>query len=685
MKETNLFVFTTKRLLFFFLLSFSCLANKNVSLTLSGNVSIPEFIPPSAICEATFIGDGLIGYSWIVNGDARETPNGNRVTINFNGNEKPSTGSPVEVTVICRARYSEEPGLESVILSNPVTVKWVAPDISIDIEGEDEVLRDSTHIYSPEHHGELNSTGATYTWTWEDNGLVHTFAGDTCPLNFLGTSSSSITLNCKANVSGVEVTANPKSINVLDQNYLINVKRKDYSGIYIPSTQKMIHSNPYITDDRRIYVHFNVDDDESAEENDKNNCGWDYLQTTFEKDTIDDDLCELEISIIKADGAESLQGEKIRIEVPECLRLWKNQSRQEEDDLLLGGDNKSREWTLNSYGSNSEILGHPIFVEGVAYDSCGKITITVKNIQRKVEYATCSVGNKDSQPTKVVRKDRKKWFPKMVDCEWCVLRDMKSKSVSDYYNCIAFSVDPYLQTFKDLNFINGNFLRQIFLGIDKKYNGAFWVKKVNEIYTGEAASNTDDKFWISLKAYLSSEEFYIWCILLHNILRSGEHNLKINFARNGNLYFFHIRGNDTAFKEALPSFINTVADIRQKSIELKYFLAMHDFNSSANNNAYDIETDPNCFFTNDLWKNNNNGSKYEQCGLNSENRKIIFYDNFHAARRASTLKRTEYKPPKYVPNEWYIFASKCGAAEVILHLDNQIESDIYGNMKNAYK
>lgn len=374
-------------------------------MTLSGNVSMEDFIPPSAVCEATFIGDGLIGYSWIVTGDATKTPNGNRVTIDFNGNEKPSTGYPVEVTVRCSARYTEEPGVEKTIFSNLVTVKWEAPQITIDIIGDEEVLRDSTHIYYPEHHGNLNSIGATYIWTWEDNGLTHTSTGDTYPLNFSNTSTDAIILNCKANVSGVEVNANPKIINVLDQSYLLTVKRKDYSGTYIPDIQKMIHTNPYITDDRCVFIHFNVDDDDgSAEEDDKGNCGWDYLQKVFENDSIDDDLCELEISISKADGAESLQGEKIRIEVPDCLRVWKNQSRQEESDLLLGGDDKIGEWTLNSNGSNSEILGHPIYVEGIAYDAEGEITITVKNIQKKIKYATCSVGDSKTQPTKTERR-----------------------------------------------------------------------------------------------------------------------------------------------------------------------------------------------------------------------------------------------------------------------------------------
>ena len=641
-------------------------------------VSVP---PPSSSCRATFVGDGLKRYDWEVIGDARIEGTGNSVLIVFNGmQEAPSEATSVEAKVTCIATYTDSLGLDKTIRSNQISVQWNVPKVGLDIEGEVEVLRNSSQVY----HAKVTPEGETsgeYTWRWTENGLEHVVSGENYTIDFSQTTVAQIILNCEVNIGGMHKSADPITISILDQNYLIKVVRKDYSGTFDTKKREVIHDGPDITDDSLVFVHFNVDDDDgNGERNNHKKCGWDFLQSKYKNNKEDDDLCEIKIQVVQADGMENVPNKKIVITVPSFLKLWKTKNKG--DSNILIGDSNPKEWSINAQGNNSEVLNTTLYVEGVDFDKKGIMIINVGDVTRKLEYATCSVGGKDDQPSATERKAYR-CFENLIDCEWCVLRGYKKKYPSDYYNCIAFSVDPYMDVFKNLDFINGNFVRQSFMCLGEKYAGAFWIVKTNSVYTGEKGSKIHDRFWVNLGGVLTPNEMYLWIILVKNILRANNTNIFMNYRLVNQKYMVSIRGSNSSFKECLPNFINIVND--KKRVNIKYVLAMHDYNSDANNNLFEDDKDTIAFFENDLWKENNNDDNYIECPLSNMNSKIIYYKKFHAARKASLLNSEENKTPTNIPDTWRIFASKCGAMGVILHLDKQIEGDAYGKIYKEFK
>lgn len=215
-----------------------CEANVNLSLTLTGSNCLESVPPPSSSCRATFVGDGLQGYNWEVIGDARIEGTGNSVSIVFNGiQEVPSEATSVEAKVTCIATYTDSLGLEKTIRSNQISVQWIVPRIDLDIEGEVEVLRNSSSTYHAKVKPESNIAGE-YTWTWTENGIEHTGSGEYYSIDFSNTTADQITLNCQVNIGGTHKSARPITIAILNQNYLIKVVRKDYSGSYEKKQEK---------------------------------------------------------------------------------------------------------------------------------------------------------------------------------------------------------------------------------------------------------------------------------------------------------------------------------------------------------------------------------------------------------------------------------------------------------------
>ena len=631
-------------------------------------VSVP---PPSSSCRATFVGDGLKRYDWEVIGDARIEGTGNSVLIVFNGmQEAPSEATSVEAKVTCIATYTDSLGLDKTIRSNQISVQWNVPKVGLDIEGEVEVLRNSSQVY----HAKVTPEGETsgkYTWRWTENGLEHVVSGENYTIDFSQTTVAQIILNCEVNIGGMHKSADPITISILDQNYLIKVVRKDYSGSFDTETRKTTHDGPDITDDSLVFVHFNVDDDdESAEENDKRFCGWDYLDNEVKGDTFDDDLCDITIKVFQANGMENVNGKEITIQMPPFLKLWKTNTK---GDNLLIGDSQPKKWSLDNQCNNNEILNTKLFVEGVDCDKKGEMIISVGGITRRLEYATCSVGGKDDQPTKEERKKYIKESKDLIDCEWCLIRK------SDFnYNCIAFAVDPYLQVFKEVDYDNGQNIRPL-MNIDDRFPGSFRVNVVTiteKNHPIPLPSGKKDNFVLCVKIAFRQVQY-----------ETVKNEAKIKFGL-GNYYLTDIKTDSKYpyaellwytpnFKNEIINFLHSV-NVDLKYVQFQYFLLTPYFSNC-------IDDGIDAFFQSNLWAVNNGGKSFEKCtDANDNERKIVFYQKIHAARKASTLRNDEYKVPDNIPSNWEVFASKLGDYGVILHRVEQLIEG-YGQITRSYK
>ena len=161
-----------------------------------------------------------------------------------------------------------------------------------------------------------------------------------------------------------------------------------------------------------------------------------------------------------------------------------------------------------TWNNANEILGKTFFVEGMTYDSEGDLVIQFISKTRCLKYKTCSAGQKANQPTGPERQQFKQKFQKLIDCEWGILR----KNSDSYYNCIAFSVDPYLTAFHEVNFKNDD-IRKNYLNLPRHNlpnSYPFWVNDKVNIRTFEPNINKDN-FFVSCLLNIKEQQMPVFC------------------------------------------------------------------------------------------------------------------------------------------------------------------------------
>lgn len=651
----------------------NCMANTPVSLNVSGTRgTISSLTPPQRQYNASLEGATAESYEWTISGDVDSTSNGNAATITFTGNA-PDDGSLPSASIKCKAKYRDADNNLKTLESDKINVKWFCCHLSTRIEGESIVLRDSEHTYSAKIYTNLPGS-KTYSWTWYENGVKKTSQNENISINFQDITGNSITLNCKIGVGDIQLDASPFIIDISDDNFILTASRKDYKV-----NDQYEHYRTY-TDDNTVYIHFNVDDDDHSASDDSSDAyGCDFEQKYF-KDSCsakDDDLCEIVFDVEVKEGHQiDFSCQPITIKRSSSLRLWKTNNRKNGDLLITEGDSKT-------WGNANEILGEPLYVEGISHDSEGSVEVQIGGKARNLLYKTCSVGDKENQPTSNERKYYKDKFKHLIDCEWSVLR----KGNDPYYNCIAFSVDPYLTTFHEVNFKNDD-IRKNYLNLPRHNlpnSYPFWVNGKVNIRTFEPKINKDN-FFVSCLLKIQEQQMHTFeRYIFDQYFNDCAISIKPSYNSNGKFQGVELISSNVNFKIKLPEIIDNFN--WSSSAAVKYLVFMNAFGNDFTANKLN-DNNINSFFQSDLWKGNNNNHNFAICNKTDADRKIVFYSKFHAARRASLLNTTEYLPPKNNPPDWVVFASKLGEGPVILHLDDQIcgsNANEYGIITKTYK
>lgn len=662
---------TIKLKIFFLLVAFvsmQCLANTPIKLQIDGTTSFTSFVAPSNTYTAILTGATPSGnYTWSISSGAQIIPRGDSVLVRFAGPINPGQEKRVKLT--CTASYTIDNKQRTE--TDHIFISWFCPGASLNILGPTDVLEEIEETYLASVSSQLSDVADSYTWKINDslteNGEDLSFTTD-----FKNLGGQTISISCEAKVADAMIT---KTISVNVHAYSMTVTRWDYSGtnktcfIGWKLRRLTVHHNSTTDDNALVYVHYNLDDDDSSASG--KNKGWDYKQPYFTKNAIDDDLCELVIDLdfSNNDFDVSDLNKTLTMTTPNNIRLWKSQNRKQEN--LLMNENSSS--TLSG-AQISNIIGKTIYVEGIEHNAKGSLEISFGKITKTLRYATCSVGDDLNQPTKEQRKSIKNRFENLIDCEWHVLREEKNR----HYNCIAFSVDPYQRVFKNINYINGNLIKS-HMNINYNYPFPFWVNDLGpeRISCPFDNNDTNDKFWLAL--YLNTHCWEIPRLYFKSTNIARDLNIDCYFC----LSTFEevvIMGYDGNFKSNITSIVNYMGISDYNTL---YLLTMNDFNPDGECGTFNSTTDVNAFFRSPVWGAGTNN--LTNCSLNDPARVIAYYDKFHAARRASTLEGKEKVEEKNTPPGWYIFASKDGPYETIIHREEQIGGRLYGQKTKAYK
>lgn len=650
-----------------------CFANVPIKLDIQGTTMFTDtIIRPSGGYTAELTGATSTGeYEWDISvstpyANFVGTPQGKHATIEFTSAPSTSEGE-LMVTILCKTYYMD--GNQRKSESAHLNVTWKCPRLTYGINGNTEVLDGIEETYTAWVSIEGNpNPSVIYEWRkGESQGSGNN--SETFTTIFDRADGQNVTLYCDIEAGDIPLKAQTE-IHV--NTYAMTAKRWDYSGTnairnVFGRWKRIIEHDRSTTDDNhQVYIHYNIDDDDE-----NNKC--DFDQEEFTKRGLDDDLCELKINII-------VQGEftvddldkPITITTPSGLRLWRSQYRSQNDFLQGGGNNDksiTKSWPVSS------INGQTIYVEGIKYNSDETLTITFGKITKTLKYKTCSVGDETTQPDLETRKRINGWFENLVDCEWCVIRPENPT-----YNCIAFSVDPYLTTFKDVSYTNKYEIRNN-MDIDPKYPYPFRVEDIGHerISPPTDADDENDRFRLLFSSN-SKIKYQIARLVTYFKNKNPEFKGCVEKIKVG----FGISGYTGCFKANAVSFYSRYYIVPNNNSHWTYYLTMNDFNSNGTN-EFDWFNDVNAFFTSDVWKKNN--KKLTWCSQNDINRIVTFYTGFHAARRASTLEGKEKVEEKDMPPGWYIFASKCGDWEAIIHREEQIcgESSVYGQKYMSFK
>lgn len=650
-----------------------CFANVPIKLQITGPEFFNDFSLPSGGYTAELTGATSTGeYEWDI---STFTPygeivnsQGSHATIRFTSAPSASEGR-VTVKILCKTYYMD--GNQRKSESAHLDVTWKCPRVSFGIEGNAEVLEGLEETYTGWFKLEDEDyTADEYEWKIGESQSGGT---KTNPFTttFDGEGGQTVTLCCDMKAGDIHFVAR-KEIQVY--TYAMSVERWDYSGpLEGPrGNRKVRHTHSTFLDDETVYIHYNIDDDDGSEGSEAGS--YDFDQKEFIRRERDDDLCEVKIDII-------VQGEftvddldkPITITTPSGLRLWRSQYRSQNDFLQGDGNNDksiTKSWPVSS------INGQTIYVEGIKYNSDETLTITFGKITKTLKYKTCSVGDETTQPDLKLRNKIKGKFKNLVDCEWCVIRPSNPT-----YNCIAFSVDPYLTTFKSVSYTNKYQIRSN-MDIDPKYPYPFWVDAVGmeRVSPPTSANDENDKFWL----YFSSTSFakyFVAKLVTYFKNLNPEFKGYVEETSAG----FGIFGYTGHFKLNAINFYSRFNIVPNDNSHWTYYLTMNDFNPNGQTKTFNWNNDVNAFFTSDVWKKGCENLK--ECNKNDKDRVISFYTEFHAARRASTLEGKEKIEETDMPPGWYIFASKCGKGEAIIHREEQIcgESPAYGQKYKAYK
>ncbi len=575
-------------LLFLICLSVSstdCFANVPIKLQITGTETFESFSCPSGGYTASLTGATSTGeYEWDI---STATPYGEVVdsqgpyaTIRFTSAPSASEGE-VTVKILCKAYYMD--GNQRKSESAHLNVTWRCPRLTYGINGNTEVLDGIEETYTAWVAVENQNPTIKYFWKKgesQGNGIE----ADPFTTTFNSEDGQNVTLYCDIKAGDIPLKAQTE-IHV--NAYAMSVERWDYSG-YLdngpPDKRKVIHTNSTTSDSETVYIHYNIDDDDESENRRK--MGYDCDQEEFVRNEKDDDLCELKIEIF-AQGPFSVDDldKRITITTSKGLRLWRSQYRTGND--FLQNRDQTKTWPISS------INGKTIYIEGVAYNSPETLTIAFGKITKTLKYKTCSVGDKTDQPNLKLRKETKESHENLVDCEWYVIR-----SENPTYNCIAFSVDPYLTTFKNVSYTNKYEIRNN-MEIDPKYPYPFRVEPISyeRISPPTGANDTSDNFWL-LFSSTSSAKYFIAKLVTYFKNRNPEFKSYVKKTEQG----FAISGYTGYFKANAISFYSSYYIAPNKDSHWSYYLTMNDFNINGTNKFSWI--DVYAFFTSDVWKKN---------------------------------------------------------------------------------
>lgn len=662
---------------------FLCFANVPIKLDIQGTTMFTDFIiRPSGGYTAELTGATSTGeYEWDISVSTPYasfvgTPQGKHATIEFTSAPSTSEGE-LMVTILCKTYYMD--GNQRKSESAHLNVTWKCPILTYGINGNTEVLDGIEETYTAWVSIEGNpNPSVIYEWRkGESQGSGNN--SETFTTIFDREDGQNVTLYCDIKAGDIPLKAQTE-IHV--NAYAMTAVRWDYSGTnairnVFGQWKRIIEHDRSTTDDNaQVYIHYNIDDDD---ENNK----YDFKQKDFTIRGLDDDLCELKIDLsVEGPFLISDLDKPIMITTTPGLRLWRRQNRTG-NDFLQGGNVKNKPITKTWPVSSIVGTGKLIYVEGIKHNSAETLTITFGKITKTLKYKTCSVGDETTQPDLELRNIVKSNFENLVDCEWYVIRPSNPT-----YNCIAFSVDPYLNVFKDVDYKGSPQIRSN-MKIDPNYPYPFWVDKVcfNRISPPQNQNDTADKFWLSLEFTGGDRKYFIlgkYLYGLHLFSTNDFRTWQEKSEEHGDI--ISVLGHKTRFKETIVPAIT----ILQSSIikdSAQYYLTMNDFNPSGELRVFDWNNDVNAFFTSDVWKNNS-GKNLKKCDDSDDpNRIIRFYTEFHAARRASTLEGKEKVEETDMPPGWYIFASKCGDWVTIIHREEQIcgEYPAYGQKDKSYK
>ena len=220
--------------------------------------------------------------------------------------------------------------------------------------------------------------------------------------------------------------------------------------------------------------------------------------------------------------------------------------------------------------------------------------------------------------------------------------------------------------------------------IDPNYPYPFWVDRVcfNRISPPQNQNDTADKFWLSLEFTGGDRKYFILGKYLYGLHLFSTNDFRI--LKNPSANTIYVIGHKTRFKETIvPAITLLQSSIIKDSAQ--YYLTMNDFNPSGKTGVFDRVNDVNAFFTSDVWKNDSEKNLKKCDDSDDPDRIVRFYKGFHAARRASTLEGKEKIEETDMPPDWYIFASKCGKGVAIIHREEQICGNTYGQKDKSYK
>lgn len=535
---------------------------------------------------------------------------------------------------------------------------------TLSITGESVVTLNSEHEYIAEYS--TPKIASNITWTYPVN-QTHTDEKVTIGFTDLG----SFRLNCELGytVEGQqqEPVRKHKDIRVLPRVEL-TAMRASYENSNVAN----------IPGEGIVKIHYNIDDDDESYEDGDKYMGADCLQTSFKENNTnpDDDLCKLEISFGNDVSINDLTEGTLYIEVTEGLRLWTNNMRTEDDDIFLGKINTDGQIELSVALSLAvpedkakvrDILNNGLYVEGVAHGyGCIKIRFADKKL--KLPYQCYAVGGPENQPDPTLRKSFKKQnsFPNLVDCEWCI----KEFSNTDYlhsYNCIAYAVDPKREIF------NGT------ASYSLPFKGAFWVNKNgNELEVPSFDSWSESNWRNDPFMYIFPITLDAWNNSLKPKFKEKFNNSSITpYQDNDEDDEVYYRGGySSAFRQLLEDVIREQPGLLLLGMRIT---TMAIFNRGSDDDDID-----NFFKLTDFVASSANNKQFKECGVNDDNRVIIYYHDYHAARvlkHAPGCKDFD----KNADPEWKIAVSKSAdRSQLLIHREEQITSK-FGEVDRAYK